>query len=331
MGSGAADDLRDIEARVAECWGRRVEQERLSRRAKQLESESTSARGQLADATAIVDHAEGELSELEQVSFSRLVHASSRTTDSADARRRAEVASALARHHELGVRIARLERELAATHERIVELANPIDELDALLDRKEALLKAANDPAAVALDELQGRARVVAEQRHEIDEAFHTSAGAIAALDAVIDSLESARGWGTYDTFFGGGLISSMVKHDRLDEANDLARRAQAALSRFGRELSDVRAEHVPSIEMSDFLRFTDVWFDNFFSDFEVQSRIKDALRQAETVRASVADAHDRLAVAAKGVDCGLETLAEDRTTLLLGEVPIGPAAPPTP
>ena len=119
------------------------------------------------------------------------------------------------------------------------------------------------------------------------------------------------------------------IKHDRLDEANELARRAQAALSRFGRELSDVRAEHVPSIEVSDFLRFTDVWFDNFFSDFTVQSRIKDALSQAESVLAAVAAAHDRLAAATQGVDRELEALAEERRTRLVGDRPIGPSATP--
>ena len=53
-------------------------------------------------------------------------------------------------------------------------------------------------------------------------------------------------------------------------------------------------------------MRFTDVWFDNFFSDFAVQSRIKDALSQAESVLAAVAAAHDRLATATQGVDARL-------------------------
>ena len=114
MGSGA-DELRDVETLIAEAWGRRVERERLDRRAQQIETELTTTRRNLDHATTALEGAEDDMSALDEISFSRLVHTITGGRDSADARRRAEAASALARHRELGVRLAGLERDLATT------------------------------------------------------------------------------------------------------------------------------------------------------------------------------------------------------------------------
>lgn len=52
--------------------------------------------------------------------------------------------------------------------------------------------------------------------------------------------LGNAGGWSAWDTFAGGGMLSSMLKHDELDRATEHLDRAAAALQRFSRELADV-------------------------------------------------------------------------------------------
>lgn len=58
--------------------------------------------------------------------------------------------------------------------------------------------------------------------------------------------MDSARSWGTYDTWFGGGLFSSMIKHGRIDEAEGYLHAVDAALERLRRELADVQMEGAP-------------------------------------------------------------------------------------
>ena len=49
---------------------------------------------------------------------------------------------------------------------------------------------------------------------------------ALACLNRASKSLDSASGWGMLD-IFGGGLISGLAKHHRIDEAQDALREAQ--------------------------------------------------------------------------------------------------------
>lgn len=114
---------------------------------------------------------------------------------------------------------------------------------------------------------------------------------AAAALGQVSELLGSAGSWSTYDTWLGGGTISSAVKHDRLDQAQRAATRAEEMLGRLRRELADVGGapDVVPALGMSGMTRFVDIWFDNIVTDFGVGRRIADAQRTASVAARTVA------------------------------------------
>jgi hypothetical protein len=65
--------------------------------------------------------------------------------------------------------------------------------------------------------------RLEAENR-EIDEALRAATDAVQALWVATERLGSAGYWSTYETWLGGGVIGSMVKHDR--DALDARREA---------------------------------------------------------------------------------------------------------
>lgn len=80
------------------------------------------------------------------------------------------------------------------------------------------------------LSELAGALMALAEacgtltgELHEIDEALQVAHEAEEALAQVQNKLGSASNWSNYDTFFGGGTVSSWIKHSRLDEAAEEA------------------------------------------------------------------------------------------------------------
>lgn len=85
---------------------------------------------------------------------------------------------------------------------------------------------------------------------------------------------------------FGGGLFSSLIKHDRIDQAEDYMRSVDAALDRLRRELADVHMGGVSlgGVGVGDLTRTLDVWFDNFFSDLAVQSRLNDADHRLDAI-----------------------------------------------
>ena len=124
------------------------------------------------------------------------------------------------------------------------------------------------------------------DQLREIQEAQDACEGALRSLGEAQRKVDSARSWGTYDTWFGGGLFSSLIKHDRIDEAEQYMRAVDEALERLRRELADVNmgGATLGGVGVTDLTRTLDVWFDNFFSDLAVQSRLKDADHRLDAI-----------------------------------------------
>ena len=108
-------------------------------------------------------------------------------------------------------------------------------------------------------------------------EAIKAGERALDSLYGARKELDSAGNWGLLD-LFGGGMLSTFVKHSRMDDARRYMERAQQDLRCFSRELADVSQSL--QLEMGDFLSFADYFFDGFLADMMVQSRIREAQRQ---------------------------------------------------
>ena len=127
------------------------------------------------------------------------------------------------------------------------------------------------------------------EDRFETERQEAISAGkkALHKLRSALNELESARSWGIFD-LLGGGLISSLVKHRRMDTAQQYLSEAKRSLQRFEKELQDLEAVESINLETQDFLGFADVLFDGLLSVAAMQWRINDA-------RASLQQTIDRV------------------------------------
>ncbi|XCP86230.1 hypothetical protein ABXS75_05345 [Roseburia hominis] len=119
--------------------------------------------------------------------------------------------------------------------------------------------------------------------RQEMQEAIEAGERALRSLEMARDKLNSARSWGIVD-LFGGGLITDMIKHTRMNDAADYMEAAKQDLLIFQRELKDVNVPMDLRMEVGGFLSFADFFFDGLVADYLVQSKIADA-------RAQVADA----------------------------------------
>lgn len=113
----------------------------------------------------------------------------------------------------------------------------------------------------------------------EINEARNAGREALYSLQQAEKKLDSARGWGIWD-MLGGGMISTMVKHSKINDASNLMEEAQQKLFDFQRELQDVQVPARFRVEIGDFLTFADFFFDGLIADWMVQSRIGEAREQ---------------------------------------------------
>ena len=130
--------------------------------------------------------------------------------------------------------------------------------------------------------------------------------------------LARASGWSTYDAL-GGGMISSMVKHDILDDAAHAAARADANLATLRTELADVSGAtpYAPRLGIDELTRFTDIWLDNIVTDFAVMRRVDRALGDVDRSLNELAHVYRRLRERSDAVGAQLSAVAAERAVLL--------------
>ena len=115
----------------------------------------------------------------------------------------------------------------------------------------------------------------------EIREAIDAGERALSSLYVAQDKLNSARGWGIFD-MFGGGFITDLIKHSKMEAASKSMEEAKYYLQRFRKELSDVDGNFNLQLNVGGFLSFADFFFDGLVADYLVQTKIADARRQVD-------------------------------------------------
>ncbi len=185
------------------------------------------------------------------------------------------------------------------------------------LSAHEAAVHASAGAAAAALSQLAVELGVAEARRREIAEAVEALRAARSALDEALSKLDSAGGWSTYDTFFGGGLVADMVKHSRIDEATDAFVRVNRALERLSVELTDVGIAALEGVEISDMLAVFDVLFDNILSDWMVRDRISQAQAKAKDLSQLLDDLAGELTTQANDASDRIATLHARRESIL--------------
>lgn len=124
-------------------------------------------------------------------------------------------------------------------------------------------------------------------QRTEIDEAIAAADEALHYLDEAADHLDTAGRWGVLD-MLGGNFFSTLMKHRRIDDAQDSVEAARSAIRRFARELQDVDTAGALNVEVDGFLQFADYFFDGFVADWLVQTKIDKSKRDVKKARNEV-------------------------------------------
>ncbi|WP_159793909.1 hypothetical protein [Puerhibacterium puerhi] len=192
-------------------------------------------------------------------------------------------------------RLAAAERELAAVDAELAALGDVGARRAQALHAVEAWVRTHGGAAAADLDALAREAGAVAAERQEVAEAAAAARTALGSLTEAAGYLRSADGWATYDTFFGGGLVADMVKHDKLDKAAALMRRADLDLRRLATELGDLGQQGVGGIGIDGLTSIFD-WMDNIFGDWAVKNRIADAAGRVQRALAAVGHVQQGLA-----------------------------------
>lgn len=319
-------DLADLDGRLAAAAARLREIELTDQRLAEVSRKLAVAADRAARLAARRDEDQRGVEQLEGVSLTRVLAALKGSRGDDLERERAEAAAATYQWREAEAARASLTRDRDALAARVAALPSAQADWAALLAEKEQAVTASTDPRAAELLDNAGRRGALRGELREIDEALLATVAAASALDDVSAKLGSAGSWSTYDTFFGGGTISSAMKHDRLDDAQRSASYAESKLATLRSELADVGADQVVmTLGVTDMTRFVDIWFDNIFTDWMVGDRITKAVESTHRARDAVTKIQERLGDRRRQVEMAVADLERRRVELL---APAGRAQP---
>ena len=309
--SDPALDPHRVQAELEAALEAAAEHARLTHRLAAADAELADTEAQVAAARSRLADESADVERLESFSPTRIWAGLRGSRESDLDRERAEQQQA-----EYAVAVVELRRDrargacasLRAAYDALGDVAA---RRSAALDAKQAWLLETGAPQAEELAQVAADLGAIRSTTTELGEALEACDTALDELAQADNLLSSARGWSTADTFFDGGLLTDMVKYDRMDQAQALMRRADDALSDLGVELADVGMEPVGGVEITQLVRAFDVWFDNIFSDWAVRERIGEAAARVAEARGAVGEVRRRL------VDRLLQ--AESREAVLVG------------
>lgn len=182
-------------------------------------------------------------------------------------------------------KVALLKENIVNVQNRLWDLGKCEKEYRELLNKKLEIIKAKGNHNEIdKLSQLEMEIDKDLRAQKEIEEAENVGRELLEVIEAAEDSLSSAKNWGIMD-IAGGDLLSSMVKHSKIDDAENHFRRISNLLMTFNKELGDVK---VASITFSSTTMAFDLFFDNIFTDFSVQNKINHSLNDARDLRRNV-------------------------------------------
>ncbi|WP_062295897.1 hypothetical protein [Demequina maris] len=308
---------------VAPAEAVRVAAENRARRrhvAAQLETAATlvaTRRDELAELERTLQAERADVGRLEQLSLTRIWAALRGDTADRLAVERAEADAA-------SLAVASAQRRFDSAHREYTKVRREHDGLSGVdraytdaLAEYESALRAAGGRGAAELTTIAEDLGTAGARRREITEAVGALQDTRQALGRALESLDSAGGWSTYDTFFGGGLVADMVKHFKIDAATEAFTRVNRALERLSVELADIGVSALDGVDISTTLAVFDVLFDNIVSDWMVRDRIAQARSRAYDLRDRLADLADELAAHARDNAAGITALLARREEIL--------------
>jgi hypothetical protein len=154
----------------------------------------------------------------------------------------------------------------------------------------------------------------------EVEEAFQAGSEAFDVVSRTESFLRQAQGWGQRDMWGGIHQGSGYMKHQAIDQARNCASQSRHALIHFSNELKDVfqNLELKTNMDIDEFNKFGDLFFDNIISDYYAQQKINKALTNVTWTRGQVEQILHQLEEEKGNVKSRFDQLEQQRKDIIV-------------
>jgi len=305
--------------RLREARSRRDEAGELAQRRDELEAELRALAERVEECDARLARERKDVERLRGLSWSAMLHA---LLGSAERKLRDEEREVVeAQFHKEAAEddLTRARDEAADVERRLADLGG-LDDAEAAYERslaeaeQHALREKGSDGAE--LRTLAKRAGRLAGVARRLDRALAKGDAAIAALSAVRDTLGRAEQWSVMD-LFGGGVVSSLVKHDKINAARRKLTEARRDLTAFEKHVERLLDDTEIELKFDGFVRFADSFVDNLYHDFIVAQRLSTAQYSVRKALTRIKEQVQRLRTRRDAIAAQLDENGNARRELL--------------
>lgn len=265
---------------LEQCRERATSLMQLERRRETLMTRLNEERKRAVELEVKLDQEQADVDKLLKLSWSNLFHTILRSKEEQLELERQEALAVSLKLQQTKQEIETIEQEYYASGTLLAELSGADVEFEQIKRQKEQWIRSVDAETAQQLEMLEGQATDVKLESKEWYEAAAACRQLVYSLEDAVNKLDSAANWGTYD-MLGGGLISTSIKHSRIDEAKSAISTAQYLVNRLKKELKDVRLSSDLKVEIGGLSTFADFFFDGLIADWIVQGKIKESMSQA--------------------------------------------------
>ncbi|WP_447410049.1 hypothetical protein [Clostridium perfringens] len=280
--------LKDLNEKIKECRENMALKEILEKRNLSLENELNSKEKELGELEKRLNKELKDVQKLKSLSFSNLISNILRNKDEKLEKEEREYLEAKLKYDNFKFKVEKLRYDVEENNNRLGQLINIEGKYKDLISEKRELVKKLNLNIRDEIIEIENGIKDLLSNKTEISEALREANNCLMISEETLKSLRSAKNWGIYD-IVGGGMISSAIKHNRIDDAKTYMERLSYSVDRLNKELGDVDTSIFnEGLNISGFSYTFDIFFDNIFSDFSVQGEINDSLYKIEDFRNKV-------------------------------------------
>lgn len=260
-----------------------MEKERADAKLADLYNQQNELEKKAADLKKIMEDEQEDVDRLNRKSLTAFLYRASGKMGEKLSKEEEEAFAAAVKYDAATKELQAVEEDIAYYEKQASGLPDCKIQYERMLEAKKEEIKESGNIEAGKILEMERQIAAIENRRKEVKEAISAGERARSIAEETLEGLQSAKNWGMVD-LIGGGIMSDVIKYDKLKSVKDRTSALQMALRTFRTELSDVssRIEGPLQVEVGEFLHFADYFFDGIFTDWMVYDKIKVSKERAE-------------------------------------------------
>ena len=260
-----------------------MEKERADAKLADLYIQQNELEKKAADLKKIMEDEQEDVDRLNRKSLTAFLYRASGKMGEKLSKEEKEAFAAAVKYDAAAKELQAVEEDIAYYEKQASGLPDCKLQYERMLEAKKEEIKESGNIEAEKILEMERQISAIENRRKEVKEAISAGERARSIAEETLEGLQSAKNWGMVD-LIGGGIMSDVIKYDKLKTVKDRTSALQMALRTFRTELADVssRIEGPLQVEVGEFLHFADYFFDGIFTDWMVYDKIKVSKERAE-------------------------------------------------